>query len=200
MHDGERRRRRIRGSRGGTDQPPAAPVAGPLAGDSTDDDVDGGATRHGAVILEVSDPGAPHPGPPHPGPPRSVAHVGDQRVAGGLVGKPTSVGSVATPRAAPHDRRVPHDDSPPHVSRPRPMDHGPHAHPVDMDSHRHQPIHDDRDSERGLRGLIGGGSSQVSVTAAMRARDAARPTDADIAHAEATLNIVHRGWVPRDQP
>jgi hypothetical protein len=54
------------------------------------------------------------------------------------------------------------------------------------------------DHERGLRGLIGGGSSQVSVEAAMRARDSARPTDADIAHAEETLTIVHRGWVPRD--
>jgi hypothetical protein len=54
------------------------------------------------------------------------------------------------------------------------------------------------DHERGLRGLIGGGSSQVSVTAAMRARDASRPTDADIANAEQTLAIVHRGWVPRD--
>jgi hypothetical protein len=54
------------------------------------------------------------------------------------------------------------------------------------------------DHERGLRGLIGGGSSQVSVEAAMRARDSARPTEADIAHAEQTLTIVHRGWVPRD--
>jgi hypothetical protein len=54
------------------------------------------------------------------------------------------------------------------------------------------------DHERGLRGLIGGGSSQVSVAAAMRARDASRPTDEDIAIAEQTLTIVHRGWVPRD--
>jgi hypothetical protein len=46
--------------------------------------------------------------------------------------------------------------------------------------------------------LIGGGSSQVSVEAAMRARDSARPTDADIVRAEETLTIVHRGWVPRD--
>jgi len=57
---------------------------------------------------------------------------------------------------------------------------------------------DDRESERGLRGLVGGGSSQVGVLAAMRARDASRPTDADLAAAEANLTIVHRGWVPRD--
>jgi hypothetical protein len=56
---------------------------------------------------------------------------------------------------------------------------------------------EDRD-ERSLRGLIGGGSSQVNVRAAMRARDASRPSEADLADAEANLTIVHRGWVPRD--
>jgi hypothetical protein len=57
---------------------------------------------------------------------------------------------------------------------------------------------DDQHTERGLRGLVGGGSSQVSVGAAMRARDAARPTDADLAAAERDLVIVRRGWVPRE--
>lgn len=57
---------------------------------------------------------------------------------------------------------------------------------------------DDPHTERGLRGLVGGGSSQVSVAAAMRARDAARPTAADLAAAEAELVIIRRGWVPRD--
>jgi hypothetical protein len=59
----------------------------------------------------------------------------------------------------------------------------------------------DRDDagERGLRGLVGGGSSQLTVAAAMRARDAARPTDEDFANAEAELPIVRRGWVPRDE-
>jgi hypothetical protein len=56
---------------------------------------------------------------------------------------------------------------------------------------------EDRD-ERSLRGLIGGGSSQVSVQAAMRARDASRPTGEDIAATETELTIVHRGWMPRD--
>jgi hypothetical protein len=58
---------------------------------------------------------------------------------------------------------------------------------------------DEAHSERGLRGLVGGGSSQVSVEAALRARDAARPTDADLATAEAELVIVRRGWVPREE-
>jgi hypothetical protein len=57
---------------------------------------------------------------------------------------------------------------------------------------------DDHEVERGLRGLIGPGASQVSVTAAMRARDAARPTEEDLARAEETLHIVRRGWQPRD--
>jgi hypothetical protein len=53
-------------------------------------------------------------------------------------------------------------------------------------------------SERGLRGLVGGGSSQVGVSAALRARDAARPTDDDLARADTDLVIVRRGWVPRE--
>ena len=57
---------------------------------------------------------------------------------------------------------------------------------------------DDPHTERGLRGLVGGGSSQVGVAAALRARDAARPTDDDLARAERDLVIVRRGWVPRE--
>jgi hypothetical protein len=57
---------------------------------------------------------------------------------------------------------------------------------------------DETPTERGLRGLVGGGSSQVSVSAALRARDAARASEADLAAAEAELVIVRRGWVPRD--
>lgn len=53
-------------------------------------------------------------------------------------------------------------------------------------------------AERGLRGLIGGGSSQVKPTVAMRARDAARARDADLARAEAELTIVRRNWSPRE--
>lgn len=54
------------------------------------------------------------------------------------------------------------------------------------------------ESERGLRGLVGSGSSQVSVGAALRARDAARPTDEDLAEAE-RLPIVRRNWTPREE-
>lgn len=57
---------------------------------------------------------------------------------------------------------------------------------------------DDRDGERGLRGLVGSGSSQVGLSAALRARDAARPTDDDLAEAEARVVVVRRNWVPRE--
>jgi hypothetical protein len=57
---------------------------------------------------------------------------------------------------------------------------------------------DEREAERGLRGLVGSGASQVSLSAAMRARDAARPDEEDLAAAERDLVIVRRGWVPRE--
>lgn len=53
-----------------------------------------------------------------------------------------------------------------------------------------------RDPERGLRGLIGAGPSQVGSAAAMRARDASRPTEADLQAAEQDLVIVRRHWQP----
>lgn len=56
---------------------------------------------------------------------------------------------------------------------------------------------DDPTTDRGLRNLVGGGASQVGVVAALRARDAARPTEGDLAEAAADLVIVRRGWTPR---
>ena len=55
------------------------------------------------------------------------------------------------------------------------------------------------EAERGLRGLVGSGSSQVSVGAALRARDAARPSEDHLADAEANLPIVRRNWMPREE-
>jgi hypothetical protein len=78
--------------------------------------------------------------------------------------------------------------------------------PADAGGAAFEPIGSDRDDqqrddqqiERGLRGLVGGGSSQVSVSAAMRARDAARPTEADLAAADRDLPVIRRGWIPRE--
>ncbi len=60
------------------------------------------------------------------------------------------------------------------------------------------PASDPATSDRGLRGLVGSGASQVKPTAALRARDAARPRDDDLARAEAELVVVRRNWTPRD--
>lgn len=60
----------------------------------------------------------------------------------------------------------------------------------------------DRDgsaAERGLRGLVGGGSSQIGRDAAMRARDAARPTIEDLEASATELTIVRRGWIPKEE-
>jgi len=73
----------------------------------------------------------------------------------------------------------------------------PEAEPVFAPPTHHD--HEDVVTERGLRGLVGGGASQVSVAAALRARDAARPSDADLTAAEEELVIVRRGWVPREE-
>jgi hypothetical protein len=75
----------------------------------------------------------------------------------------------------------------------------PEAEPAYVHHHLANHDHEDVVTERGLRGLVGGGASQVSVAAALRARDAARPSDADVAAAEENLTIVRRGWVPREE-
>jgi hypothetical protein len=54
------------------------------------------------------------------------------------------------------------------------------------------------DPERGLRGIVGAGPSQVGLSAAMRARDAARPTAEDLAAAERDLTVIRRHYVPPD--
>ncbi|MFC5926015.1 hypothetical protein [Micromonospora vulcania] len=70
---------------------------------------------------------------------------------------------------------------------------------AEQPSRRRGPTGDERDGERGLRGLVGSGSSQVGLSAALRARDAARPTDDDLAEAEARVVVVRRNWVPREE-
>jgi hypothetical protein len=54
-------------------------------------------------------------------------------------------------------------------------------------------------AERGLRGLVGAGPTQLSAAAAARARDATRPTEDDYAAAE-ELPIVRRNYVPPSDP
>ncbi|GAA5182734.1 hypothetical protein GCM10023322_20300 [Rugosimonospora acidiphila] len=88
--------------------------------------------------------------------------------------------------------------------RSEPVGDGPAPSPTDLAAvtsaihDEDAPAGDDREAERGLRGLVGGGSSQVSVGAAMRARDATRPSPDDLAAAETNLIIIRRGWTPPD--
>ena len=53
-----------------------------------------------------------------------------------------------------------------------------------------------RDSERGWRELAGSSPSQVGLGGALRARDVARPTAAELAAAERAVVVVRRQWQP----
>jgi hypothetical protein len=55
-----------------------------------------------------------------------------------------------------------------------------------------------KETDRTLRGLVGSGPSQLGLEAAMRARDASRPTPEDLAEAEAEVVIVRRQYVPTE--
>lgn len=103
--------------------------------------------------------------------------------------------SVHDPEPADEDRHQDDHRDVHHQDERRPDAHQDERH---HEGHHHD-HHDEVVSERGLRGLVGGGASQVSVSAAMRARDAARPTDDDLAAAERDLQIIRRGWVPREE-
>jgi len=53
-----------------------------------------------------------------------------------------------------------------------------------------------KDTERGWRELAGNSPSQVGLGGALRARDVARPTAADLAAAERSVVVVRRQWQP----
>ncbi len=63
---------------------------------------------------------------------------------------------------------------------------------------RSRPVEEDSagGDERGLRSLVGAGPSQLGISGALRARDAARPTGADEAAAERELRLVRRNYAP----
>jgi hypothetical protein len=82
------------------------------------------------------------------------------------------------------------DETPPAQRRPEPAESRPRRGAL--------PPSEDREAERGLRGLVGSGASQVGTTAAMRARDASRPTPAEEAEAMERMVVVRRNWVPRE--
>jgi hypothetical protein len=87
--------------------------------------------------------------------------------------------------------------SPARRRRTRPSRAGADA-PAADEPQRKPPTRAERDAERGLRGLIGAGPSQVSLSAAMRARDASRPTDEDLSRADRDTELVRRHYVPTE--
>jgi hypothetical protein len=55
-----------------------------------------------------------------------------------------------------------------------------------------------KDVDRALRGLVGAGPSQLTLSAAMRARDSSQPTPEDLAEVEAELKVIRRQYVPTE--
>jgi hypothetical protein len=150
------------------------------------------ADQPGTGIGEFDDPaGEPDldrpPGRPGPGSrpearPVSGAGAGPRPTAGPGLGSPSAMPGRPTSGAGVGTRPA---SGPVFAGRPPAARPGPGG--------------DDREAERGLRGLVGSGSSQVSVNAALRARDAARPTPEQLAEAEEHLVIVRRNWLPREE-
>ena len=84
------------------------------------------------------------------------------------------------------------DSGPASTSEPAPPDAEQTQRTHRRDSHRAK-----RDStDRGMHDLVGGGSSQLGVSGALRGRDVNRPDDDDLAAAERDVVIVRRHWQP----
>ena len=194
----QRRRRRLRHH-----HPVVEPTVGPA--DETAGDAPGesaGESARGKASTEAStEAGGP------------VGDTAGEVAAPAVAERPMAPApKPAPPRAKPQPPHAPH---PPHPPSPHDLaelsgafamtanvaDPEPESEPAYQPPHHPLGNHDHEDvvTERGLRGLVGGGASQVSVAAAMRARDAARPTETDLAAADEDLVIVRRGWVPREE-
>jgi hypothetical protein len=147
--------------------------------------------RHHHPVVEVSDvaPDAAAEAKPEEEPVEPV-----ERVEPVLAPAPKPMPPRHKPHPSPHDLA---ELSGAFAMTANVADPEPEAEPVYVPANHHD--HEEIVTERGLRGLVGGGASQVSVAAALRARDAARPSDADLASAEEELVIVRRGWVPREE-
>lgn len=176
---GERRRRRLR--RGGRN-----PAVDPVADHSAEPtrEVDASEEPDDASLPGPAAEPVPAPVPAPPVAPAPPARRNGSRARG--------------PRPGPQHRPSPADLA--ELPGPFALTAGVHDPEPASDNPGHHAHHgEDAAGERGLRGLVGGGSSQVNVAAAMRARDASRPDDEHLAAAEADLPIVRRGWVPRDE-
>jgi hypothetical protein len=177
-------------------QVPIAPVPGPPA-DQPRAKATTGEPDHHAAAATAGD--APTPA----GLPAAVPTPADLAVPtpADLAAGPAAVGLVgAGPAADGSGSRTAAEGRAPARTRGRPMPGRPTSAPPARPVSGGGTVGgaDERETERGLRGLVGSGSSQVGVGAAMRARDATRPTPQDLADAEERLVIVRRNWQPRE--
>jgi len=207
---GERRRRRLRRARH-------------WPGDAHAEPIPNGEPEPEQAQPEQIDPGLPDAGLPDAAPERPAAEPAERaphQPAQPAAATPPTSATIHPDKRAPAEpvgeqrsnrrrARGPSGPSPAAQHRPSPADLAELAGPFALTAGVHDPEPtvdphgqqhgDDPSAERGLRGLVGGGSSQVNVAAAMRARDASRPSDEHLAAAAADLPIVRRGWVPRDE-
>jgi hypothetical protein len=81
----------------------------------------------------------------------------------------------------------------PEAMQPQPQQAPPHKQRSQRPSRNSQ----GRDAgDRGLRDLVGSGSSQLGLSGALRARDVNRPSEEDLAAAERSIVLVRRNWKP----
>ncbi|MGS0684390.1 hypothetical protein ACVBEQ_04380 [Nakamurella sp. GG22] len=108
------------------------------------------------------------------------------------------VGDVAaTSPEAPAAHAHPHVPGPGHGAHPPGRDPAPqHSAGTGETQRRSGRTAREDAAERSLRSLVTTRSSQVSPVAAMRAREVALPSDADLAAAEAEVTIIRRHYVP----
>lgn len=94
------------------------------------------------------------------------------------------------PAAAPGYGKPPAKPAPPAKSEPPDRSESLVARPPRAERNRAE------SPDRQWRELAGAGRTQLTLGAALRARDADRPSAAELAEAEQTVAIQHRNWVP----
>jgi len=104
------------------------------------------------------------------------------------------IGGMAEPEPSPTRRRRRRGTSTPGPAEQRtsPEPRPPRADPPA----RAKPKARGDSTDRGLRGLVGAGPSQLGVSGALRGRDVNRPSDDDLAEAERDVVLVRRNWKP----
>jgi hypothetical protein len=123
------------------------------------------------------------------GPESLAAGTGSADVRGGVEPPPAKADAAAQP----HQQADPAGGSP---EGKQGRGHGGNAEPAKGRRDGEPGRAHGRDADRGWRELAGSSPSQVGLSGAMRARDVARPTPADLAAAERSVTVIRRHWQP----